>query len=51
MTTIWVIDEDVPPVEPPADSLAGEAAPELTAEDEDAILSGVDLPQDAEGGA
>ena len=51
MTTTWVIEEDVPPEEPPADSLAGEPVPELDDEDHDAILVGLDLPADAEGGA
>ena len=51
MTTTWVIDENVPPVEPPADSLAGDPVPELTSEDLDAIVAGLALPADAEGGA
>ncbi len=50
MTTIWEIDENAPPADPPEDSLAGdEAAGELTTEDGDAILTGVELPNDAEG--
>lgn len=50
MTTIWEIDENAPPADPPEDSLAGdEAAGELTTEDSDAILTGVELPKDAEG--
>ncbi len=50
VTTVWEIDENAPPADPPEDSLAGdEAAGELTTEDSDAILTGVELPSDAEG--
>jgi len=50
MPTIWEIDEDVAPVEPPAGSLQGDAmAQELTTEDLAASAAGVELPADAEG--
>ena len=50
MPTMWEIDEGVAPVEPPADSLAGDATvQELTTEDLAASAAGVELPHDAEG--
>ena len=49
MPTMWEIDEGLAPVEPPADSLVGDAMQELRTEVLAASAAGVELPHGAEG--